>query len=130
MMKADPTRLPEFRARYATWWPQVRPLIEGHDDATAFKTYPWQTFATSPWTPVRKPLAESRIGIVTTGGLYRAGVDAAFEGGAPERDWSFRSIPVDVPIQALGIAHAHFAHEVAEADMKWRGKPLRESSYS
>ncbi|MGH7395933.1 MAG: glycine/sarcosine/betaine reductase selenoprotein B family protein, partial [Candidatus Rokuibacteriota bacterium] len=29
----------------------------------------------------------------------------------------FRSIPAGVPIQTLAIAHAHFAHEVAEADM-------------
>jgi hypothetical protein len=27
MMKADPTWLPEFRARYATWRPHARPLI-------------------------------------------------------------------------------------------------------
>jgi D-proline reductase (dithiol) PrdB len=92
-------------------------MIERHDYATAFKTYPWPVFTTAPWTPVTKPLAESRIGVVTTGGLYRAGVDAPFDGGAPEGDWSFRSIPAGVPIQTLAIAHAHFAHEVAEADM-------------
>jgi hypothetical protein len=88
MMKADPSWLPEFRARYADWWPQAQPLIEGHDYATAFKTYPWPAITSTPWTPVRKPLAESRIGVVTTGGLYRVGV------------------------------------------VMWRGKPLRESSYS
>ena len=117
MMRADPTWLPQFRARYATWWPHARPLIEGHDYATAFKTYPWPAFTSTPWTPVRTPLAESRIGVVTTGGLYRAGVEVPFDGDGPEGDWSFRSIPSDAPIQALSIAHAHFAHEVAEADM-------------
>ena len=117
MMRADPTWLPQFRARYATWWPHARPLIEGHDYATAFKTYPWPAFTSTPWTPVRTPLAESRIGVVTTGGLYRAGVEVPFDGDGPEGDWSFRSIPSDAPIQALSIAHGHFAHEVAEADM-------------
>ena len=116
-MKTDRGWLEEFRARYADWWREAQPLIERHDYATAFKTYPWPAFATAPWTPVTKPLAESRIGVVTTGGLYRAGVDDAFDRDAPEGDWSFRSIPLDVPIQTLPIAHAHFAHEVAEADM-------------
>jgi D-proline reductase (dithiol) PrdB len=116
-MKADSTWVPEFRARYTNWWQAARPLIERHDYAAAFKTYPWPTFTSAPWTPVRKPLAESRIGVVTTGGLYRAGVDVPFDSDGPEGDWSFRSIPSESPIQTLNIAHAHFAHEVAEADM-------------
>ncbi len=117
MRKADSGWIDEFRARYADWWPEAQPMIERHDYATAFKTYPWPAFSTAPWTPVTKPLAASRVGVVTTGGLYRAGVDAPFDGGAPEGDWSFRSIPAGVPIQTLAIAHEHFAHEVAEADM-------------
>ncbi|HEX9747708.1 MAG TPA: glycine/sarcosine/betaine reductase selenoprotein B family protein [Methylomirabilota bacterium] len=117
MTKADSGWIDEFRARYADWWPEARPLIEHHDYAAAFKTYPWPAFSTAPWTPVTKPLAASRVGVVTTGGLYRAGVDAPFDGGALEGDWSFRSIPADVAIQTLAIAHEHFAHEVAEADM-------------
>jgi D-proline reductase (dithiol) PrdB len=92
-------------------------MIERHDYATAFKTYPWPTFATAPWTPLAKPLAESRIGVVTTGGLYRAGVQDAFDGHAPDGDWSFRAVPAAVPIQTLAIAHEHFAHEVAQTDM-------------
>jgi D-proline reductase (dithiol) PrdB len=116
-MKTDRSWLDEFRGRYAGWWPEARPMIERHDYAAAFKTYPWPAFAAAPWTPVTRPLAESRIGVVTTGGLYRAGVDAPFDCQAPEGDWSFRAIPAGVPIQTLGIAHAHFAHEVAEADM-------------
>jgi D-proline reductase (dithiol) PrdB len=117
MTKADSGWIDEFRARYADWWPEAQPMIERHDYATAFKTYPWPAFSTAPWTPVTKPLAASRVGVVTTGGLYRAGVDAPFDGGAPEGDWSFRSIPAGVTIQTLAIAHEHYAHEVAEADM-------------
>jgi D-proline reductase (dithiol) PrdB len=117
MTKADSGWIDEFRARYADWWPEAQPMIERHDYAAAFKTYPWPAFSTAPWTPVTQPLAASRVGVVTTGGLYRAGVDAPFDGGAPEGDWSFRSIPAGVPIQTLAIAHEHFAHEVAEADM-------------
>ena len=79
MINADPGWIDEFRVRYADWWPQAQPMIERHDYAGAFKTYPWPAFTTAPWTPARKSLAESRIGVVTTGGLYRAGVDARLD---------------------------------------------------
>ncbi len=57
----------EFRARYAEWWPQAEPLLAAHDYSAAFKTYPWPTFADTPWTPVAKALGQSRIAVVTTG---------------------------------------------------------------
>ena len=87
MTKADSGWIDELRARYADWWPEARPMIERHDSATAFKTYPWPVFTKAPWTEVTKPLARSRIGLVTTGGLYRSGVDAPFDGDAPEGEW-------------------------------------------
>jgi len=68
-MKTDAAWLGEFRACYAEGWPQARPLIERHDYATAFKTYRWPTFTEAPWTPVTKPLADSWVEVVTTGGL-------------------------------------------------------------
>jgi D-proline reductase (dithiol) PrdB len=116
-MRANAGWLEEFRTRYTAWWPTAKPLIERHDYSAAFKTYPWPVFATAPWTPVTRPLRASRIGVVTTGGLYRAGVDGPFDGHAPEGDVSFRTLPADVPIQRLSIAHEHFAHAAAEADM-------------
>lgn len=116
-MRTDPAWLGAFRSRYAAWWPDARPLIERHEYAVAFKTYPWPTFTTAPWTPVTKPLAASRVGVVTTGGLYHAGGEPPFDAHAPDGDWGFRAIPSGVPIQALAIAHEHFAHEIAEADM-------------
>ncbi len=116
-MKTDPGWLAPFRTRYAEWSVEARPLIERHEYGAAFKTYPWPTFTTTPWTPIDRPLATCRVGVVTTGGLYRTGADTPFDGEAPEGDWSVRTIPADVPIQTLGIAHAHFAHDVAEADM-------------
>ncbi|HET7876317.1 MAG TPA: glycine/sarcosine/betaine reductase selenoprotein B family protein [Methylomirabilota bacterium] len=116
-MKADSRWIDDFRARYARWWPEAGPLLEKHDYGAAFKHYPWPTFTDAPWTPVSKPLARSRIAVVTTGGLYRAGADLPFDGKSPEGDWSFRAVPADHPIQTLAISHPHFAHEVAEADM-------------
>lgn len=116
-VKSDASWLGEFRAAYGPWWAEARPLIEAHEYARAFKSYRWPTFTTSPWVPVTKPLSESRLAAVTTAGLYRPGIDPPFDGDSPEGDWSFRTLPRDVDLKALAIAHPHFSHEVAEADM-------------
>jgi len=115
--KADCRWVADFRSRYDAWWPGAAPLIEKHDYASAFKTYPWPAFTETPWTRVTRPLGALRIGVVTTGGLYRAGHDVPFDGKAPDGDWSFRAIPVETPIQTLAISHEHFPHETARADM-------------
>jgi D-proline reductase (dithiol) PrdB len=116
-VRSDPRWIPEFRAAYEPWWREARPLLERRDYAAAFKTYPWPTFAESPWAPLARPLARCRVALVCTGGLYRPGVDMPFDGDSAEGDWSVRAIPAGVPIQELAVAHPHFNHEVAEADM-------------
>ena len=116
-VKSDARWLEEFRTRYATWWPEARPLITEHQYGPAFKTYPWPTFSDTPWTPLGKPVAQSTVAVVTTGGLYRPGVDLPFDGDALEGDWGFRVLPRDADLGGLAIAHPHFPHEVAEADM-------------
>lgn len=116
-VRSDAGWIPAFRAKYADWWLDAKPLLERHDYAAAFKGYPWPTFTDTPWTPMTKPLAASRVALLTTGGLYRPGMDRPFDAGAPDGDSGCRAIPRDVEIQGLGIAHDHFAHEVAEADM-------------
>lgn len=116
-MKSDSRWIDEFRTRYASWWPEAAPLITRHEYVAAFRTYPWPTFRETPWTPVGKPLAQSRVAVVTTGGLYRPAVDPPFDGDAPEGDWGFRALPREVDLRGLGIAHPHFLHEVAHADM-------------
>lgn len=114
---SDPRWIGPFRERYAAWWPEARPLIEGHDYAAAFKTYPWPVFTETPWTPVRRTLAASRVALVTTGGLYRPGIDAPFEAGAPDGDPSVRRLPRGTTAAEIALAHDHFSHEVAETDL-------------
>jgi glycine/betaine/sarcosine/D-proline reductase family selenoprotein B len=116
-VKSDSSWLGEFRSRYGPWWAEARPLIEAHQYAQAFKNYPWPIFTATPWAQVTKPLSQSRLAVVTTAGLYRPGTDAPFDGESPEGDWSFRALPREVDLRALAIAHTHFSHQVAEADM-------------
>ena len=116
-VKSDSGWLAEFRAKYVAWWPEAAPLIAQHQYGPAFKAYPWPTFHETPWTAPGKPLSDSVVAVVTTGGLYRRGVDTAFDGDGLEGDWGFRALPRDLELSGLAIAHPHFPHELARADM-------------
>ena len=62
-----------------------------------------------PFAAVSKPLAESRIGLVASGGIYRRG-QIAFHF---RDDLSYRVIPSDTEISA--IRATHFAYDVTDA---------------
>jgi D-proline reductase (dithiol) PrdB len=70
-----------------------------------FKAYRFRKIEPSPWTPLKKPLAECRLGLVTTAAFYDpAGVpfDEEEKGG----DSSFRLLPQEPALlQNLKIGH-------------------------
>ena len=79
-------------------------------DALGYPPYQWVRNAdTPPFEPVSKPLAESRIGLIASGGIYRKG-QIAFH---YRDDTSFRAIPADTGADALRVAH--FAYDVTDA---------------
>jgi D-proline reductase (dithiol) PrdB len=55
---------------------------------------------TTPWVPLRAPLAACRVAIVTTAGLHRRG-DRPFTPGDP----SYRAIPADTPTADIVQSH-------------------------
>lgn len=74
-----------------------------------------------PWTPITRPLSESKFGLITSGGLYHKGVEPAFdlEREVKEPTWgdpSFRTIPSDIRPDELGVSHLHINPEWAQKD--------------
>jgi D-proline reductase (dithiol) PrdB len=68
------------------------------------KTYRWRRIDPVPWTPLRKPLAECRLGLVSTAGLSLPGqepFDPKVRGGDP----SFREIPSSIRAEELVENH-------------------------
>ncbi len=71
----------------------------------------------SPWTPLKKPLSESRIGVFTTGGVFIEGHDPLGEAGISQAEAAARvdeflrspptlsMIPIDTPTEKLRIRH-------------------------
>jgi D-proline reductase (dithiol) PrdB len=68
------------------------------------KTYKWRRIDPVPWTPLRKPLAQCRLALVSSAGFVlpdQPRFDPSFRGGDP----TFREIPAEVKVRALVETH-------------------------
>jgi D-proline reductase (dithiol) PrdB len=67
------------------------------------QAYPWRRIDPIPWTPLRRPLAESRFALVTSAGFVLPGHESFSDekGG----DASFREIPADAGVSSLVETH-------------------------
>ncbi len=82
-----------------------------------------------PFTLPSKPLAQSRVCMVSLAGVYRKGQKPFSTAPGPvppslramrfrdRGDWSMRQIPADCDTSELGIAHAHYDHSEADEDV-------------
>ena len=78
--------------------------------AVGYPAYRWVSNEDEPpFAAVSKPLAESRIGLLASGGVYRRG-QVAFH---YRDDLSFRVIPMDTETSDLRVTH--FAYDVTDA---------------
>ena len=68
------------------------------------KTYPWRRIDPVPWSPLRKPVADAKIAIVSTAGFVLPG-QPPFDHNVKGGDWSFREIPNDVNAATLIESH-------------------------
>lgn len=75
-----------------------------------------QTHNGVPWTPLRKPLAQTKFALVTTGGTHLAS-DPPFDMHDPHGDPTFRAIPANTPRDAITITHDYYNHADADADV-------------
>ena len=73
-------------------------------------------FDTVPFVPLRTPLRECRIALVTTGGVHRRS-QPGFNMADPRGDASYRAIPPDTAPEALTITHDYYDHRDAERDL-------------
>jgi D-proline reductase (dithiol) PrdB len=92
-----------------------------------FKRLPWlgdawarrRRFVRStsvPWTPLRRPVRECTIALVTTAGVHLRS-DTPFDMTDPDGDPSVRVIPVDTPRGEVRITHKYYDHSAADRDL-------------
>src|SRR5436309_11217227 len=68
------------------------------------KAYPWRRIDPVPWMPLRKPLSQCRLALVSSAGFIMpnlAPFDDSIKGGDP----SFREIPSEADVQSLIDTH-------------------------
>jgi D-proline reductase (dithiol) PrdB len=74
------------------------------DSQEFFSNFQCRDDGAPPWTPLRKPLSECKVAIVTSSGLIRKS-DKPFDLSNPEGDTSYRVIPSDTNPRELTFSH-------------------------
>lgn len=72
--------------------------------------------AKRPWSAVQKPLKESRIALISTGGIHHVH-QSPFDVANPKGDWSFREIPHNTLASDLRATHEHYDTDAANEDI-------------
>ena len=76
---------------------------------------PWESDDV-PWTPVTKPLNDSKIALVTTAGVHHTD-QVAFDMNDKNGDPSYRVIDSSRPLSELTITHDYYDHADASRDI-------------
>jgi D-proline reductase (dithiol) PrdB len=82
------------------------------------RAYRWRRIDPIPWAPLRRPLSESRLALVSSAGLVRPGqepFDDSLRGG----DTTWRTLPDDVDLRTLVDCHRSdaFDHSAMMRDL-------------
>ena len=86
------------------------PRITAQYSGLGYGEYQWIESQNSPsWTQLTKPLSDSKVGLICTGGIYSAG-QTAFHF---KDDTTYRAIPTDVDVEDLRATH--FAYDLTDA---------------
>lgn len=87
-------------------------------DFEAFvNTFPWVKNSDIPWAPMKKRLAKSIVGIVSTGGVYVDGDQPFAIANAQDVDETYREISAETSIGKLRLAHEHYDKSYARQDV-------------
>ena len=87
----------------------------GAYEGTGFSEYQWSRFESSPWTPLRKPLSQCRVAILSSSGASLK--DQPPFDPAGKNDLSFREIPKTARTGDVVINHNFYDHGDAQRDL-------------
>ena len=76
--------------------------------------YQWTKNESAPWTPIIKPLADSKVVLIASGGICHNDQPLF---NSIKNDLTFREIPWDVAVADLRISHDFYDHTDAEKDI-------------
>ncbi len=90
--------------------------------ANYYRNLPVQREEPVPWTPLKKPLKECRLALVTTAAISVEGLELPFDAEREKREpmWgdpTFRRIPRDVRQEQVRCSHLHINNRDILADV-------------
>ena len=86
------------------------PRITAQNSGLGYGEYQWLESQNAPaWTPLTKPLSDSKVGLICTGGIYAAG-QTSFHF---KDDTTYRAISTDADVEDLRATH--FAYDLTDA---------------
>lgn len=91
------------------------PIMKAYYLQAGLGEYPLYEPQGSPWAELGKPLARSRLALIISAGISRAGQPRFRRLGAD--DFSVREIATDTPAAGLAINYDYFDHTDADADL-------------
>ncbi len=97
---------PDLDERFRRW---LKLIAEMHEDAN------FTANETIAWAPLRKPLAECSVALVSTAGVHLKS-QPAHDLLNPHGDTSFREIPGDTRTSDLAVDHIHYDTTDANED--------------
>ena len=74
------------------------------------------TFDQTPWTPMKKPLSQCRMALVTTAGVHLRS-EKPFDMEDSTGDPTFRVVPSNANQNELKITHNYYDHKDADRDI-------------
>lgn len=77
----------------------------------SYPPYRWVVNTDAPWTPLTKPIAQTRLALLSSGGFYLPGQPAFTDG-----DVSYRRIPIATPLDTLRVHHHGYRDDDADRD--------------
>ena len=109
----------EWRDRFEQWAEYAKPLLPQGKAKEAFGKYPWFTTEGEPFARLTKPAAETRFGLITTGGYSIDGEQEPMRGYPTfgDEEPQIRRIPTNVDRSKLKINHPGYDHRFAKEDI-------------
>ncbi len=90
----------------------IKYILRTRDLYSSHTAYRWVANADAPWTPLTKPLQESRVALASSSGIYLKG-QTPFH---TKDDTSIREIPKSATAGEFGLNHFGYRMDGAERD--------------
>lgn len=116
---SDVASLDKWRVKFKTWTSESQSLFAEGKAKKAFANYPFMRLDSPPFQRLDKPIAQSRVALITTGGYSIEGEQEPFKPFPSFDDTppGVREIPLDVNREKLKIHHPGYDHRFAEEDI-------------